>query len=119
MSAFEEQELKRLEDALSGLTPRPAQFDRDGLIFEAGRRSVRPNPLWFWSTVVMTSLAGLFGFLLVLHLRTPASAPVHFMDSKRPAPMAAPMHAVPPPMPTTPAEADDERDLPPSGSAVP
>ena len=63
MSSFEEQELKKLEDALSGLTPRPGAV-------RPRRPALRGRPafgasqlLWLWSTVVMTSVAGLLGFV--------------------------------------------------------
>ena len=64
MSAFEEKELNKVADALAALTPRPAHLDRDGLLFEAGRRSVRPGRFW----PIATLAAGVVACVLLVAL---------------------------------------------------
>ena len=116
MSSFEEQELKKLENALAALTPRPAHFDRDGLLFEAGRRSVRPNPLWWYSTLGMSSVAGLLFFALVLQVRSPGRPVTQFVDVNRPPvpiqPAPAEAFVMPPEMPREMPAALPDEDLP-------
>jgi len=50
-------ELAAVSHQLGGLTPRPAALDRDRLLYEAGRRSVRSRP---WPVI-----AGLFAVVSV------------------------------------------------------
>jgi hypothetical protein len=94
MSAFEEQELKKLESALSGLTPRPVHLDRDGLLFEAGRRSVRPSWLWPGAALGMTAVASL---LLVALVSRPDPTPERVIQIvHEPAPTQPERPVVPP-----------------------
>jgi hypothetical protein len=96
MSAFEEQELKKLADALAALTPRPAHLDRDGILFEAGRRSARTAGFWPWTTASMTAVA--LALAVALAIRPHPPTVVHFV----PAPQkseAAPANEVVPELP--------------------
>src|SRR4051794_29139165 len=88
MSEPLEQELTALENALLGLRPLPAGFNRDGLLFAAGQRSVgRRGGPWPWAAGLMTSVAAALAVLLFF----------------RPAPVApervvyVPVHEVAPP----------------------
>jgi hypothetical protein len=51
-------ELAAVSSQLGGLAPRPAALDRDRLLYEAGRRSVRRSRLW-------PAIAGMFAILSV------------------------------------------------------
>jgi hypothetical protein len=51
-------ELAALSNLLGGLAPRPSAVDRDRLLYEAGRRSVRRSRLW-------PVIAGMFAILSV------------------------------------------------------
>jgi hypothetical protein len=107
MSAFEEQELKKLESALSGLTPRPVHLDRDGLLFEAGRRSVGPSWIWPGAALGMTAVASL---LLVALVSRPTPERV-IQIVHEPAP-AQPERPVAPPVAVAPET--DEHPVHPS-----
>jgi hypothetical protein len=111
MSAFEEQELKKVADALAALTPRPAHLDRDGILFEAGRRSARTAGFWPWTTVGMTAVA--LGLAVALAIRPHPPTVVHFVPAPQ-KPDAAPTADV---VPEPPAIAFELRDAAlPSGS---
>jgi hypothetical protein len=115
MSSFEEQELKRLENALAALTPRPAPFDRDALLFEAGRRSAPANPLWCWSTLGMTAVAGMLAFVVILQAQRPPERVIQFVEAPSQAPVKAPddqVDAAPPGMAFE--GPDDDNLLPPA-----
>jgi hypothetical protein len=104
MSAYEEQELKKLESALSGLTPRPVHLDRDGLLFEAGRRSVRPSWLWPGAALGMTAVASL---LLVALISRPNVTPERVIQIvHEPAP-AQPDRPITPPLAGVAPETDE------------
>ncbi len=115
MSAFEEQELKKLADALAALTPRPAHLDRDGILFEAGRRSARPAGFWPWTTGGLAVVAGILAVALAIR---PAPATViqyvAVPSKPQPAPPPAPVPDVTPEPPVIAFEFD-EATLP-SGS---
>src|SRR5262245_39770752 len=81
MSAFEEKELNKLAEALAALTPRPAHLDRDGLLYEAGRRSVRPSRFWPVATLVLGVVA--CGLTVALFVRPESS--VRWIHSVQPA----------------------------------
>jgi hypothetical protein len=87
----QDHELSRLQAALRRLTPRPANIDRDRVLYEAGQAAARGNRLWAWAAFGMTVLASCLAMVMVLrsaaepmrhvvHLPAPAPAPV------RPAP---------------------------------
>ncbi len=106
MSAFEEKELNKLAEALAALTPRPAHLDRDGLLYEAGRRSVRPSKFWPLATLVLGVIA--FGLTVALVLRPEPQ--IRWIQSVQPAaapaadrPVAAPVTAVDSGVPMPPA----------------
>ncbi|HEX5273559.1 MAG TPA: hypothetical protein VFW33_23850 [Gemmataceae bacterium] len=93
-------ELNAVERALAALTPSAGTFDRDALMFAAGRRSVRRG--WAWPTAAAGSSLAAAVLAAVLLFR-PAPAPeVRFIvrEVERP-PAAAP---VPPETPAAPAE---------------
>ena len=74
-----------LKDLLARMKPKEAGLDRDALLFEAGRESVRPSP--FWKAVaagLATSQAATLLFLLPLALPTPSSSPA-YVEAKPPA----------------------------------
>jgi len=77
--------LKKLENALSGLTPRPVHLDRDGLLFEAGRRSVRPSWIWPGAALGMTALAGLFVVALLSRPQPMPERVIQFVQQPVPA----------------------------------
>lgn len=110
MSAFEEQELKKLAAALSTLTPRPAHLDRDGILYEAGRRSVRPSRVW----PAIAAAGGVVICVLTLALlvrREPATIVQWVQVPREAAPPAIPPLAAPAP-PEVALELD-EATLPP------
>jgi Protein of unknown function (DUF1559) len=80
MSAFEEKELNQLADALASLTPRPAHLDRDGLLYEAGRRSARPSHFWPLATLTLGLIA--CGLTVALWFRP--DPPVRWIHSVQP-----------------------------------
>ena len=108
MSAFEEQELKKVADALSALTPRPAHLDRDGILFEAGRRSVRPSRFWPLATVTVGIVAGVLA--LALLLRPEARIVVRYIEAPAGnAPASVPgVHVAPEPVHRAP-DLDDAK----------
>lgn len=71
-SPLDDRLLKDLESALARLQPCTAQFNRDRLMFEAGRRSARHG--WFWpaTTIVSTLTAAVLGFWGYWQAATPA-----------------------------------------------
>ena len=76
------------------MTPRPVHLDRDGLLFEAGRRSVRPSWIWPSAALSMTAVASL---LVVALLSRPEPTPervIQFVQQPVPAPPEQP--AAPP-----------------------
>jgi hypothetical protein len=63
----QDHELSRLQAALQRLTPRPANIDRDRVLYEAGRAAARGSRLWPWAAFGMTVLASCLAMALVLH----------------------------------------------------
>lgn len=57
MSEPQDRELTHLENGLRSLVPRPANIDRDQLMFEAGRASARLTPWWPVSTLGLGAVA--------------------------------------------------------------
>jgi hypothetical protein len=94
MSRIEDSELKRLEQALRGLTPRPANLDRDQLMYDAGRASVRRSLVWPLSAAGMTVVAGFLALALMVR---GSPRVVEFVQVPLPAPLPAP--PAPPPTP--------------------
>ena len=113
MSSYEEQQLKKLEAALSALTPRPVQLNRDGLLFEAGRRSVGPPWLWRGAAAGMTIVAGFLVFTAAIRPQ-----PEHVIQYVHvPATPAAPLQATQPePPPDVTMVAVDGEAMLPAGS---
>jgi hypothetical protein len=81
-------ELTALGAALGGLSPAPPELDRDRLLYEAGRRSVRPPRAFGWplaagAFAALSAVLGLRlatapappGERLVVHVPVPAPAP--------------------------------------------
>jgi hypothetical protein len=88
MPEEQDHELSRLQAALRRLTPRPANIDRDRVLYEAGRAAARGSRLWPWAAFGMTVLASCLAMVMVLrsaaepmrhvvHMPAPASAPPH------------------------------------------
>lgn len=78
-------QLNALEAALTALQPSPPTLDRDRLLFQAGKMSVKPN--WGWPALALTSTltALVLGVLLAIpseprvqyvYLPAPAASPV-------------------------------------------
>ena len=104
MSAFEEKELNKVADALAALTPRPAHLDRDGLLFEAGRRSARPGRIWPLSTLGVGIVACVLAVALFVRPEPPTV--VHWVQVDRP-PTEAPQANVAPAPPGNALEFDE------------
>ena len=104
MSAFEEQQLKKLADALATLTPRPAHLDRDGLLFEAGRRSVRTARCWPWATLAASTVACVLAVALLV--RPEPAVVVRWVEAP-PHPSQAPQPQVEPAPPAVAVDLDD------------
>jgi len=102
MSAFEERELKKLADSLAMLTPRPAHIDRDGILYEAGRRSVRPSRFWPLATMAVSIVACVLALALIF----------------RPGPRTI-VHYIQTPAQTTPTSPTDVQAAPGVDSRVP
>jgi hypothetical protein len=83
----QDQELSRLQAALRRLTPRPANIDRDRVLYEAGRAAARGSRLWPWATFGMAVLASCLAMALVLH--SAADPMRHVVHVPTPAPPAA------------------------------
>ena len=99
MSAFEEQELKKLANALAMLTPRPAHLDRDGILFEAGRRSARTPGYWPWITAGAVAMALLLAVALAIRPDPPTVVQFVPAPQQAPVPPAAVPDATPEPPP--------------------
>jgi hypothetical protein len=70
-------ELAALSAALGGLAPAPPAIDRDRLLFEAGRRSIR-RP---WASPILTGLFAVLSAGLCVRLATvPAQIQVVYVD---------------------------------------
>src|SRR5271169_137423 len=113
MPGPDEQPLSDLERSLAGLQPATAGFDRDRLMFQAGRAAATRRR-WRWpaATGLMTAVAACLGLLLVLR---PEPAPVvRIVYVERPAPEVQPAPETPaPPSPVPPpSPAADESAKP-------
>jgi hypothetical protein len=106
-------------ERLSRFTPDGAALDRDALLFNAGRASVRSNRGWILTVAMLAACQ-----LLTLTLLWPSSAPPagrHEIDS--PAPRYVEAHPSPPDAAELAAMnrrllASKDGDLPPSASSV-
>jgi hypothetical protein len=95
-------ELRQLETALAGLAPRPAEVDRDRLMFAAGRLSAA-RTRWVLP-LASASLASAATLLAVLILYRP---PTRFVYVPAPqVPLSAPSSGSPVPESQPPASAD-------------
>lgn len=92
----EESELTALASALRELRPKTEGFDRDVLMYRAGRASTHA---WIWQSIAaaMTTFATLFGVLLLIHPAPPVVERIVYV----PAP-AAPQE----PLPVKPEESN-------------
>jgi hypothetical protein len=108
MSAFQERDLNKLAGNLAGLVPRPAQIDRDGLLFEAGRRSVRSSRVWIGIACGMTVLAAILAVAILVRPETPHATPVF--------PTMSPPHDAAPANPAPAVVAPEEKPTTPSPS---
>lgn len=92
----QDHELSRLQAALRRLTPRPANIDRDKVLYEAGRAAARGNRLWPWATFGMAVLASCLAMAMVLHS---AAEPMrHVVHIPTPMPPAAVQGVAPAPV---------------------
>ncbi|MHC5033851.1 MAG: hypothetical protein ACYTFZ_02280, partial [Planctomycetota bacterium] len=89
-----EEQREPIEDALGSLRPRPSSIDRDGLMFEAGRRSARQGLLWPSAAAVATLAAAGLAAALFLHPR-PVVREVRYVQRTAPV-MEAEADAIPP-----------------------
>src|ERR1700681_727736 len=64
----DEKDLSELEQTLAGLRPAPAGFDRDQVMFQAGRAAAhaRRGLLWPATAGLMSAVAACLGLFLVL-----------------------------------------------------
>ncbi len=98
----DEHDLSELERALAGLQPAAAPFDRDRLMFQAGRTAAERPRRWLWPATagLTTSVAACLGLVLLLQ---PAPVPVvQIVYVDRPVPPTTPDKPAPP---TPPAPA--------------
>ncbi|GEM_PF-1736005 len=109
MSAFEEKELNKVAEALAALTPRPAHLDRDGLLFEAGRRSARPGRFWPLTTLAVGVVTCVL--TVALFIRPDGPTVVRWIQVDQPS-TSAPQANLAPAPPGVPLEFD-EATLPP------
>jgi hypothetical protein len=77
MSESPDQELTRLQAALQALVPRPANLDRDRVMYEAGRASVRSPRYWPLAALGASAVAACL--VAVLVLRSPPSRVVEIV----------------------------------------
>jgi hypothetical protein len=85
--------LTEIESALAALTPAPAVFHRDALLFRAGQASVKRGWIWPATSGVLASVVAALGYLLMMQ---PQSAPLRDVEvvaadgPAEPKPAAAP-----------------------------
>ena len=66
-------DMQAVEKAMRHLLPNPGNLDRDRLMFEAGRESVRPSKTWPIAALISSSLAAA---LAVVMLYRPSPEPI-------------------------------------------
>ncbi len=112
MSAFEERELNNLARSLARLVPRPAAIDRDALLFEAGKRSVRAPYAWIAVACGMTLIATILAVALLV--RPEPATVIRYQPAPVHAPASAPVDQAPAII--APEEKPVEPSSPSSGS---
>src|SRR5258708_838932 len=89
-------ELTELEDALRGLAPRPAELDRDAIVFRAGQRAARRS--WWWPVALAgsTTTAVVLGVLLALRPAPQVIERIVYVPVEQTAPAPSPIPEPPP-----------------------